>query len=121
MVDDIRDLGRHLGRAPSIRETLEYLDTSLDELLKRGLWSRLLSEAGLADPPAADDEYRLATGIRRLVLIDNPQQLRFLLAHFITQTPPDPLANLRGAMLQNILWGADGISMSPDNADARLR
>jgi hypothetical protein len=36
MVGDIRELGRHLGRAPTIRETLEYLDTTLSEMLKRG-------------------------------------------------------------------------------------
>ncbi len=54
-VGDIRELGRHLGRPPTIREALEYLDTTLDELLKRGLWSRLLADAGLAEGFAAPD------------------------------------------------------------------
>ena len=121
MLGDIRELGRHLGRAPTIRETLDYLDTTLDELLKRGLWSRLLSDAGIADAPAGTDENRLAKGIRRLVHIDDPQQLRYLLAHLDGQAPPDPLAAQRRAMLHVTLWGAEGISMSTDEADARLR
>lgn len=121
VVGDIRELGRHLGRAPTIRETLEYLDTTLDELLKRGLWSRLLSDAGITDAPTGDDEDRLAKGIRRLVHIDDPQQLRFLLAHLDGRAPQDPLAERRRAMLHVTLWGADGISMALDEADARLR
>lgn len=121
MVSDIRELGRHLGRAPTIRETLEYLDTTLSEVLKRGLWSRLLSDAGLADAPVADDEARLAKGIRRLIHIDDAHQIRFLLAHLDGQTRADPLAERRRAMLHVTLWGVDGISMSNDEADERLR
>jgi superfamily II DNA or RNA helicase len=121
MVDDIRELGRHLGRAPTIRETLEYLDTTLSEMLKRGLWSRLLNDAGLADAPVAADEARLAKGIHRLIHIDDPQQIRFLLAHLDGQTPADRLAERRRAMLHVSLWGGDGISMSIDEADERLR
>jgi hypothetical protein len=48
MIGDIREPGRHLGHAPAIRETLEYLNATLDELLTRGLGSRLLSDARLA-------------------------------------------------------------------------
>ena len=121
MVSDIRQLGRHLGRAPTIRESLEYLDTTLSEVLKRGLWSRLLNDAGLADVPAGADEDRLAKGIHRIVHIDDPQQLRFLLAHLDGQTPSDRLAERRRAMLHVTLWGAEGISMTLDQADARLR
>lgn len=120
LVGDIRELGRHLGRVPTIREALDYLDTTLDELLKRGLWSRLLSDAGLADQPIAHDEDRLAKGILRLAHIDDPQQLRFLIAHLDGHTPPDPLADRRRAMLHVTLWGTDGVSMSVDEADARL-
>jgi superfamily II DNA or RNA helicase len=121
MVGDIRELGRHLGRAPTISETLEYLDTTLGEILKRGLWSRLLNDAGLADAPVAADEARLAKGIHRLIHIDDPHQIRFLLAHLDGQTPSDRLAELRRAMLHVTLWGDDGISMSIDKADERLR
>lgn len=121
MVADIRELGRHLGRAPTIRETLEYLDTTLGEMLKRGLWSRLLNDAGLANAPVATDEARLAKGIRRFIHIDDPHQIRFLIAHLDGHTPADPLAERRRAMLHVTLWGVDGISMSNDEADERLR
>ncbi len=120
MVGDIRELGRHLGRTPTIRETLEYLDTTLSELLKRGLWSRLLNDAGLADAPVAADEARLAKGIHRLIHIDDPHQIGFLLAHLDGQTPPDRLAERRRAMLHVTLWGAEGMSLSVDKADERL-
>jgi superfamily II DNA or RNA helicase len=120
MVGDIRELGRHLGRAPTIRETLEYLGTTLSEMLKRGLWSRLLHDAGLAGAPVAADEARLAKGIHRLIHIDDPQQIRFLLAHLDGQTPADRLAERRQAMLHVTLWGGDGISMAIDEADERL-
>lgn len=120
MVGDIRELGRHLGRTPTIRETLEYLDTTLSELLKRGLWSRLLNDAGLADAPVAADEARLAKGIHRLIHIDDPHQMGFLLAHLDGQTPPDRLAERRRAMLHVTLWGAEGMSLSVDKADERL-
>lgn len=121
MVNDIKHLGRHLGRAPTIRETLEFLDTTLDELLKRGLWTRILSDAGQTGPPTDDDEERLAKGIRRFAHIDDPQQIRFLLADLDGRSPDDPLAEHRRAMLHVTLWGADGVSLAPDEADARLR
>lgn len=121
MVSDLREFGRHLGRTPSIREALEHLDTSLEVLLKRGLWSRILSDAGLVDPPPDDDEDRLAKGIYRLLHIDDPQQIRFLLAHLEGHTPEDPLADRRRALLHMSLWGADGASLTPDDADSRLR
>jgi superfamily II DNA or RNA helicase/HKD family nuclease len=121
MVGDIRELGRHLGRVPTIREAVEYLDAPLDELLKRGLWSRLMSDAGLTEAPEDRDEERLAKGILRLVHIDDPLQLRFLLAHLDGQTPPGLLSERRRAMLHVSLWGDNGSSMSTDEADARLR
>jgi superfamily II DNA or RNA helicase/HKD family nuclease len=121
MVGDVRDLGRHLGRAPTLREVLDYLDTTLDELLKRGLWSRLLAEAGLCSAPVDADEDQIARGIRRLAHIDDPRQIRFLLADLGGSRERDPWADCRRAMLHVTLWGRDGASMSLDEADARLR
>lgn len=120
IVEDVRELGRYLGRAPTIGETIDSLDITLDQLLQRGLWSRLLSDAGLAEPPAGDDEDRLAKGILRLAHIDDPQQLRFLLAHIDRRTTEDPFAERRRAMLHITLWGDEGASMSPGQADSRL-
>jgi len=81
LVGSIRDLGRYLGRAPSLTEALDYLDTSLDELLKRGLWSQLLADAGLAAEPVAPDRERLAKGLRRVSHLDDAEQLRTWLSY----------------------------------------
>ncbi len=121
IVSEIRELGRHLGRPPTIREALAYLDATLDEVLRRGLWSRLLREAGLGSAPVGNDEELLARGIHRLVHIDDPQQIRFLLGYLDGQETQDPLADTRLTMLHVTLWGPGGQSMSLEAADARLR
>lgn len=128
MISDLRELGHHFGRPPSIREALEYLDTSLDELLKRGLWSRLLVEAGLMDRVDSPDEDRLAKGIQRLAHVDDPQQIQFLIQHLngpVVHTPAeqgqDELVGRRLAMLHITLWAQDGREMTLEEADSRLR
>jgi len=124
MVSDIRDLARHLGRAPSLREALGYLDSTLDELLKRGLWSRLLADAGLAQDLVCPDEQRLAQGIRRCAHIDDPRQIRFFIDHLATPRSVDRIEDsdlARLSMLHVTLWGGDGHSVSIADADARLR
>lgn len=120
MVNDLRELGRHLGKAPTIQQALEYLDTTVDEVFKRGLWSKLLSDAGLHKNFNSPDEDQLAKGIRRLAHIDDPKQIRFLLAHLSGETSVDPLAERRRTMLHVTIWGRDGIGMTLDQADARL-
>jgi len=80
-VAEIRELGRHLSRPPTIQEALAYLDATLDEVLKRGPWSRLLATAGLGGEVHDPDEERLARGLRRLAHIDDPRQIRFLLGY----------------------------------------
>ncbi len=62
LVAEIRELGRHYSRPPTIQETLAYLDITLDDLLKRGLWSRLLAAAGWGDEVRDPDEAPLAQG-----------------------------------------------------------
>ncbi|MGE4658969.1 MAG: DUF3427 domain-containing protein [Gammaproteobacteria bacterium] len=79
MISELRELGRFLGKAPTLKEALNYLHTDLDELLKRGLWSRLLSDADLVPAPEDIDEDLLARGIRRLSHIDDPHYIDFLL------------------------------------------
>lgn len=120
LIQDLATLGRYLGRTPSIAESLEFLDAPLDDLLKRGLWSRLLGDAGLADVPAMDDEEQLAKGIRRLAHIDDPRQLAFLLAHLKGEKVSDDLSDRRLAMMHVSLWGATGREMSVQEANSRL-
>ena len=120
MIGDIRDLGRYLGRPPTLTESLEYLDTSLDELLKRGLWSQLLCDAGLASRLDCPDQERLAKGLRRLSHIDDPDQIRQLLLYL--ESPRRRESEMRLAeMLHITLWGDECQGWSIDTADARLR
>lgn len=124
MVADIRELGRNLGRAPTIAEVLEYLDATLDDLLRRGLWSRLLSAAGLMKAAADPDEELLARGIRRLAHHDDPGLIRFWVSHLGSPAQLENLSELdrrRLTMLHVSLWGSDGKGWSLEAGDARLR
>ena len=121
LIADLKDLGRYLGRAPRIAEALEYLDTSLDELLKRGLWSQLLADANLAESPADTDQKRLAKGLRRLCHIDSPVQihrLRELLHGQIAESEEDRRLL---EMLHVTLWADQCQYWSLEDAHARLR
>lgn len=122
IVADLKELGRHLGRSPTIREALEYLHADLDEILKRGLWSRLLADADLTSAPEDLDEDRLAKGIFRLAHIDDPHQMRFLLQWLRAGNPAqvDPLAHRRLAMLLVTLFGSDGNGWTLNEAQSRL-
>jgi hypothetical protein len=125
MIGSIRDLGRYLGRTPSIAEALDYLDTSLDELLKRGMWSDLLAEAGLAAEPTAPDSERLGKGLRRLCHIDDADQIRRLLS-YLERTAwedrsADPIDERLFEMLHVILWADQSLGWPAQEADGRLR
>ncbi|MCP3978599.1 MAG: DUF3427 domain-containing protein [bacterium] len=121
---DLRELGRHLGRAPMIREALEYLDTTLDELLKRGLWSRLLADSAQSVTIEAPEEAQLGKGIRRMAHVDDPRQIGFLLEHLSNPRALDELEPIdvrRIALMHVSLWGAEGVSMSIADAETELR
>ena len=123
LVADLRELGRHLGRPPSIREATDYLGASLDDLLKRALWSRLLAEAGLIEPFAEPDESQLGKGLRRLAHIDDPRQIRFLLEHIERGQDLDGLSETdfrRMTMLHITLWGPSGTGLALADAAQRL-
>lgn len=124
VVAELKELGRHLERRPTIPEALEYLDADLDDLLKRGLWTRLLVDAGLADTFDDPDEAQLAKGIRRLAHIDDPVQIRFLADHLETPKLLTELSELevrRLNMLHVTLWGAVGKGWTLADAEGRLR
>ncbi len=123
MVSEMKELGRHLGRPPTIREAVEYLHTELDELLKRGLWSRLLADAELLDAPQDRDEELLAKGIRRLAHIDDPHQIQFLLRWLRNgnAATADPLVDRRMTLLFVTLFGAESNGWSAERAFRRLR
>lgn len=124
VIDDLRQLAAALGRAPTLSEALEHLDTSIDELLKRGLWSRLLCESGSGSAVDDPDEERLTKGLRRLCHIDEPHAMRFLRSHLASPRPSDSLTALdrcRLSMLHMSLWGTDGADWELDAAEMKLR
>ena len=122
IIGSLRDLGRYLGQPPTLDEALEYLDTTLDELLKRGLWSRLLGEAGLSELSHNPDEERLAKGLRRLSHVDCAHQilqwLKVLDAESLSSTQVEPRLI---EMLHVSLWGSDSLGWSAAQSDERLR
>ncbi|MFN9372290.1 MAG: DUF3427 domain-containing protein [Planctomycetaceae bacterium] len=129
IVQQLRQFRVQQGRGPTLDEALSYCRLELDELLKRGLWSRLLYEAGCRPEPVVPDEDELARGIRRIALQDDSHQLDAWL-EFLSS--PDGLLcsgaavtgsldETRLAMLQVGLWGEKGLAMRLNEAWHRLR
>ncbi|TWT80453.1 type I restriction enzyme EcoKI subunit R [Planctomycetes bacterium CA13] len=118
MLSSLRDLKQYLGRVPTLEDALDYFDTTLDELLKRGLWSRLLADAGLAQVADAPDEKQLAKGLRRLSHINCPLQIQAAMKYIEQDAVPE---NGIAEMLHVSLWGTQHAGMSLSEADKRLR
>lgn len=124
ILHELRDLAHQLGRAPSIQEGLDYVGCELDDLLKRGLWSRLLMDSGAGPTITAPDEDRLAKGIRRMSHADDPRQLQFVLGHLGAPHAVDGIGILdyrRLTMFHVTLWGSEGAEWSLADAERRLR
>ncbi|QDV12381.1 type I restriction enzyme EcoKI subunit R [Rosistilla oblonga] len=122
MLGALRDLKQYLDRTPTIEDAIDYFDTSLDELLKRGLWSRLLADAKIGAQVVAPDEPQLAKGLCRLSHVNCPQQIAELKAYLVSSHPPSrtQMSTLI-EMLHTALWGTQHVGMSLDEADQRLR
>ena len=124
LIQDLRELARHQEHPPTIAETIDYLDTSLDELLKRGLWSRLLLDAGHSLQFQCPDEEQLSKGLRRLAHIDDYRQIDFFIECISQSDAMDDLderGHRRLSMLHVTLWGPAGRSMSLGEANKRLQ
>ncbi|MDG2032217.1 MAG: DUF3427 domain-containing protein, partial [Phycisphaerales bacterium] len=124
MAIEIGVLSSHLKRPPKISEVTSYLDISIDDVLKRGMWSKLLKDAGNTISLEGDDLDQLGKGIRRLAHIDAPDQISFLLNHLNSASPIDRLSEedkRRLRMLHITLWLKDGRKMTLEEADRRLR
>ena len=120
MILSLRDLGRYLGRTPTIEETLDYLDTSLDELLRRGMWSKLLADAGLIDAKRNPDEERLTKGLRRICHVDCATQIRSWLNLICGHAADSADALTLAEMLQVSLWGNESLGWTLTDAVERL-
>jgi hypothetical protein len=121
MLASLQELSRYLGRSPTIEDALDYFDTSLDELFKRGLWSRLLEEAGIGGPIEAPDEVQLARGIRRLSHVNCPKQIRLALDYLQSPDSGEPSNPARIIeMMHTSLWGGLASGLELQAAHRRL-
>lgn len=122
MLASLRDLKQYLGRTPTLEDAIDYFDTSLDELLKRGLWSRLLADAGVGESIDAPDEQQLAKGLCRLSHINCPQQISVLKDYLESS---EATASTRTPalieMLHTTLWGTQHSELTLELAEQRLR
>jgi superfamily II DNA or RNA helicase len=121
MVAALRDLRRYLGRVPTIEDALEYFDTTLDELLKRGLWSRLLEDSGSIEKVVAPDEEQLRKGLRRASHLNCPRQIQDLLDYLAS--PDVKASNSQSThieMLHTTLWGTQFKDRKLDDAKRDL-
>ena len=121
MLASLRELKHYLGRVPTLEDAVDYFDTTLDELLKRGLWSQLLADAGIGEAVVAPDKQQLAKGIRRLCHVNCPQQIRTLKEYLLQPR----LSAARWAptlieMLHVSLWGTLHTELSLDQAMQQL-
>jgi len=117
MVADIKTLGYYLGRKPTINETLEHLDTNLDELLKRGLWSNMLADAQLHQLQENPDHEQLAKGLRRISHIDCPSRINFYLNWLkSSEMPLNSAQNRLVEMLMVGLWGKRSLRWTVNQA-----
>ena len=121
MIASLRDLHQYLGRVPTLSDALDYFDTSLDELLKRGLWSRMLVDAGIGERIFAPDESQLAKGLCRLSHVNCPHQIRSWLSHLDSPGLQLGLDRPVSEMLHVSLWGIQHTEMSLEDAERRLR
>ena len=106
----LKELGHFLGRLPAIHETLQFLDIQFDQLLKHGLWSRLLADAGLATAVNDPDEHYLARGVWRLSLIEDTTFIHAILREIHSPTDMSiatALDQQLQTMLHVTLWGYD--------------
>ncbi len=122
MIGSLRELGHLLGRPPSIDEALDYFDTTLDELLKRGLWSRLLADAGLIASPADPDESRLAKGLHRLCHVECAHEIQSWLQWLVAGRIADhTIDDTLRDMLHVSLWADEGREATRSQLETRLR
>lgn len=121
MVADLRALGRIFGRVPSIEESLDYLGASLDELLARGSWNRMLAEAGLREPVIDPDAQRLAIGVRKVARAECLDQIREWLSLLADMDAAKGTTNRISEMFHVSLWGEQSKGWTTAEAVGRLR
>lgn len=125
LIREIRNLRAHLQRSPRLEDVVEGLGIELDEVLRRGLWSRILDWAGIKTVTPLPDEKRLARGLRRLALHDDPRQIRWVLQRICEERVQldSPTAEDQRRLTQFVisLFDRESLGWSLEEARTRLR
>lgn len=115
------------GRKLTIRDFLDYHRIELDDILRRGTWSRLLVDAGVRAPFADPDEDKLSRGLRRLAHVNGLSQLRYLVSVLPRDSavpfeePSAETARRVLLMLHFTLWGREWQPATISESVNRLR
>jgi superfamily II DNA or RNA helicase len=122
MVGQLRELGRYLGRPPSLQEGLEFLDAPLEDVLRRATWSQLLSEAGLKALCSETMPERAVRGLLRVSHVDCAEQIRFWIRWLGDDKGNESPVELQWLeMLLVSFWGDDWKDRSFESACRQLR
>jgi superfamily II DNA or RNA helicase len=125
LVQRIRSFVTETGLELSLPNFIDYLRLDLDDIYRRGSWSRLLVDAGLRPHFTDPDETRFARGLRRVAHVNAARQLLVLID---TLSSDEALVAVESegeethrylTMLHLTLWG-DSIPNSLTEANARL-
>jgi superfamily II DNA or RNA helicase len=122
----IRSFSAETGLELSLANFIDYHRLDLDDIYRRGSWSRLLVNADKKTEFNEPDEARLARGLRRVTHINAARQLRFLVDYISRDEtipfthPDDEEAQRFLTMLHLSLWG-DDLPASLVEGDDRLK
>ena len=126
LVQRIRSFTTETGLELSLSRFIDYHRLDLDDVYRRGSWSRLLVAAGIKNNFSEPDEARFARGLRRVAHTNAARQLRVLIDYLsaeeatVFSEPNDEGARRFLSMLHLSLWGDDAPS-SLAQGDARLK
>jgi superfamily II DNA or RNA helicase len=105
LIQAIHDLAEGLGGQCSLRDALEHLQRSPDEIYRHSTFRTLCARAGLCDSPSDEDEAFLLGASRRLLHIDSQSFIAyartFLASRDSALSDADPMANLLYYTLYN--------------------
>ena len=81
-LNELKLLAGHLSRTPKLCDAVNFFcDMEIDDILKKGLWSSLLFQAGLLSKFTAPNEREFKSSFRRLALVDDPTLIKEWLAY----------------------------------------
>jgi len=125
LIAELTSYAEGLGRAPSLKQFMEFFKLDLDDVYRRTSWSRLCADAGVRDGFADPDEAALTKGLRRIQHTGSAEQIQRLLAVLTRDSlqidQDDPLLSRMLTMLHLSLWPADRRPATIEEGQRRLR